>query len=282
MDERSEAIPLTGERALHVPRLGLLAVGDLHIGFELGWEEAGARVPRNDGVLAERLDSLVRRCGARRLVLNGDVVDPLFGKSRLRRRVEEFFARLDVKEIDVVKGNHDSGLEGLVPPGVRVHGGGGVRVEDVAFCHGHARPAPELLGAETLVMSHSHPAVAMEASPVGGRRTEICWLRWRAGPGYKAKHSVREIVVMPPFNPVMAGGGVNLKRRKVAPVFSMLSVPVEDAEVWLLDGTHLGPVKHLPVVTSGRERSGLPHGPRRHPSARFTPRRRPRTSGRKP
>ncbi|HLF07678.1 MAG TPA: metallophosphoesterase, partial [Thermoplasmata archaeon] len=232
MVERTAVVPLTGERALHIPRLSLLAVGDLHLGFELGWEESGVRAPRNDGLLAERLDSLLRRCKAKRLVLNGDVVDPLFGKSRLRRRVEEFFARLDVPEVDIVKGNHDSGIEQIVPPGVKVHPPGGLLIEDFAFCHGHARPAAELLNAGTLVMSHSHPAVAFPASSVGGRRTELCWLRWRSPPRFNAAHSIREVVVMPPFNPVMAGGGVNLKRRRVAPVFRLLGVPVEDAEVW--------------------------------------------------
>jgi putative SbcD/Mre11-related phosphoesterase len=187
-------------------------------------------------MLLSSLNGLIKNAGVERLVVNGDIVDPIFRKWRLRWRLHDFVKGMECKDVHLVKGNHDAKIEEIVPLGARLHQSGGARLGDIGMCHGHRRPSPQVLAARTVVISHSHPVVALR-DEIGIALREPCWLRWK-GKG-------RDLVVLPPFNPFMGGHPVNSGSRRPSIVFEQLHADFERCEVYLLDGTHLGKVVDL-------------------------------------
>lgn len=228
--------PVPGERALIDDDGKTIIIGDLHLGFELTLLDKGVHIPLQDSTLLSMLNKILKRTGAERLVINGDVVDPIFRKWRMRWRLHDFLKGVRPMDIHLVKGNHDARIEEIVPDGIALHQSGGARFGDLAVCHGHRGPSPNVLAARTIVISHSHPVVALR-DELGITLREPCWLRWR-GKG-------REVIVLPPFNPFMGGHPVNSASRRQSVIFTRGLAKVERCEVYLLDGTHLGKVMDI-------------------------------------
>ena len=142
--------------------------------------------------------------------------------------------------------------------------------------HGHAWPSPEILGCETLIMGHLHPAITLRDA-LGYRLTRPAWVTASCDPQkllqgvlkaagdrqkgnlenyfvkkFRTKLRSRRIVFLPPFNDFLGGRPVNSQRieethagERLGPVLRTGAVDMDDAEVHLLDGTYLGHVKQL-------------------------------------
>lgn len=233
----------------------LICVGDLHIGLEHEMRLNGVHVPSQ----THRMEGLLLKLAPGRdgLVILGDVKHMVPGSSRQEfREVPPFFRSLlkAYARVMVVRGNHDTRLEEMLPEGVEMHPASGLVVEDVGFVHGHTWPSMEVMAQRTLVLGHNHPAVLFEDG-LHTSSVERCWVRARFKPGPWERYDrvPEEVVMVPPMNPGLRGSPINFQGpRLLGPLFSQDMIDLDSARLYLLDGVYLGTVNDLRVERRGR------------------------------
>ncbi len=257
-----------------------LLIADPHLGWEIQLQEKGIHVPSQTTKILKKLTGIITEYKPERLVILGDVkytvVSHEFGEWQ---DIPDFFKKLDVciENISIVRGNHDANLEPLLPENVEFLPATGVTVGEVGVFHGHKWPSPELLGCKTLVMGHLHPVVVFR-DPTGCKITRQVWMKAKCETDplskillqksgvkiersvadtlkehYNLKARVKEIFIMPSFNDFLGGRPVNETRPRkeigsealIGPVLRSEAVDVDNAELYLLDGTFLGTLNQL-------------------------------------
>jgi putative SbcD/Mre11-related phosphoesterase len=276
--------PIGSEPALLLQRARekVVVIGDLHIGWEVTLGQQGIHVPSQTAKMLQRLTAIVEEKRPSRLILLGDVKHSVTGTELEEwRDVPEFFERLIklVPSVQVIVGNHDGNLEPLTPSKVELLPPSGLALwGKFGLLHGHAWPTPEILGCETLILGHLHPAVTLRDA-LGYRLTKPAWVtatcntkKLLEGTLKTAGISMRDrteqvlrerfqvelkaarCVFVPPFNDFLGGRPVNSKRIEVThageglgPIIRSGAVDLDEAEVHLIDGTYLGRVRQLRV-----------------------------------
>ncbi len=249
-------------------------VADLHLGLGGTPERPGGPPEASDEGMAARLVELLESTRARSLVIAGDVKHPIVGAPPpLRPVLFRFFSHLLRKgyTVDVVLGNHDVGLTRHLPREVNVHPPSGVVREGVGIFHGHRWPSNAVLRAPRLVAGHLHPGFRLAPTTDDPAGKRPCWVRVEVAPPppthvrRRRRHAelrAREIVIVPPFNPLSGIEALNRQRPARGRSFlfgRFLSRGV--ARAYLLDGTDLGviPTDSPPRRATGattRSRSG--------------------------
>jgi len=261
-----------------------LLVADLHLGWEAPLTRQGVHVPSQTPKILEKILQLIKTCKPTRLIFLGDVKHAI-AKVEMEewRDIPDFFEALEkkVSDIQVVPGNHDGTLEPLLPETVKILPSTGVVFGNVGLFHGHAWPAPELLGCRSLITGHVHPMVAFR-DPMGFRITRPVWVKAacdgprltkslleRLGAKVNANHSillrdqfnvklkVSQLFIMPSFNEFLGGQLINKRklgkdaksRAFIGPVLRSGSINLDNAETYLLDGTFLGNIKQLKTLS---------------------------------
>jgi len=227
-----------------------IVVSDLHLG--LGDEDTRHGIPARQSAeaMADELLAILRTTGSQRLLIAGDVKHPIVGTPpRLRPVIFDLFARIlgTGAEVAVVLGNHDVGLVRHLPREVEVHPSAGMTVGRVGIAHGHRWPGPRVLRSPTLVVGHLHPGVRL--APTADRPTtkERCWVRVArpAAPatGPRPRVGAREVIVLPPFNPLAGVESLNVEKPHRGRSFLFRRFLGDaSARAYLLDGTDLGPL----------------------------------------
>ena len=274
--------PIGSEPALLLQRGSerVVVIGDLHIGWEVALGQQGIHVPSQTSKMLQRLTTIIEQKHPSRLILLGDVKHSVTGVELEEwRDVPEFFEKLVkmVPSVQVIVGNHDGNLEPLTPSKVELLAPSGIALwGKFGLLHGHAWPSPELLGCETLILGHLHPAVTLRDA-LGYRLTKPAWvtaplnsrkllqgtlktagIRVSSKPEMVLKEKFRvtlnaaRCLFVPPFNDFLGGRPVNSKRMEerhagegLGPILRSGAVDLDEAEVHLLDGTYLGRVKQL-------------------------------------
>lgn len=257
-----------------------LVVADLHIGWEVALAQRGIHVPSQTPRVLKKLLQLIDLHKPTNLIFLGDVKHTI---ARIEmeewRDVPDFFEALlkKVSEIQVVPGNHDGNLEPLLPESVKILPSTGVALGNFGLFHGHAWPAPELLGCRNLIIGHVHPTVVFR-DPMGFRITNQVWvkagcdgallakfvlqhagIKVNADPtfsllkNFNVKLMSSQLIIMPSFNDFLGGQSINKRgtgrdrrsREYIGPVLRSGSINIDKAETYLLDGTFLGSVNQL-------------------------------------
>ena len=262
----------------------VLVVGDLHIGWEVTLAQHGIHVPSQTSKLADRLIEIIKKSSPTRIVFLGDVKHTVVGAELEEwRDVPEFFEKIVplVSDIQIIQGNHDGNIEPMTPTQVKILPPSGIALWGrYGLFHGHAWPAPELLGCESLIQGHLHPVVAF-TDALGYRITRPVWVRapsdgarlarvilkeskrrrikgieGRFKERYGVELRVSRCLFVPHFNDFLGGRPINTKGRsesrwtkidRFGPLLRGGIVNMNEAEVQLLDGTYLGTVKQLRV-----------------------------------
>ena len=253
-----EVQPVPGERALVITeddRITLVAA-DLHLGLERRMAGEGWHMPSSTHGIVARLLALVGSQEANVLALVGDIKDSIHTASRQEEQeLPQAIGQLSdaVEEIHLVKGNHDGDLEAWVPYArhLTIHGGRGARLGGLGLCHGHTWPDKEVMGTEHLVIAHNHPFVEF-VDNLGHRLREPAWFRTRLIPELTVERYGEidpEVILMPPFNELLIGTPLNRPGYEgLGPLLVRGLVDLENAEVYLVDGIHLG---RLGAITPG-------------------------------
>lgn len=257
-----------------------LLIADPHLGWEMQLQEKGIHVPSQTPKILNKLTAIITEYKPDAIVILGDVkytvVSHEFGEWQ---DIPDFFKKLKdyIGNIGIVRGNHDANLEPLLPENVEFLSASGAVIGDVGVFHGHKWPSPALLGCKTLVMGHLHPVVVFR-DPTGCKITRQVWMKAKCNPEDLAKillhksgvkidssvaqtlkkhYSIRakasEIFIMPSFNDFLGGRPVNETRPRkeigsealIGPVLRSEAVDVDNAELYLLDGTFLGTLNQL-------------------------------------
>jgi len=167
--------------AAFFPDSGVLAVADLHVGYEAAERARGIALPRLElDVLTPLLDALLDEHRPDVVVVNGDF------KHAFKRHVPEearavhaVWRRLSERaRVVVIEGNHDARIRDILPDAevATSHRAGG-RV----FTHGHLAKHVPVEPGDGLVLGHEHPALTLRDA-VGASTRVRAFLRRDARP----------------------------------------------------------------------------------------------------
>jgi uncharacterized protein len=243
-----QAMPLFGERALHLPDARTVVVGDLHVGLESDLRKSGVNIPSQTARMRERLLKLLVDTAAERLLVIGDLKHRIpYSTQQEARELPGFFREFPAK-VELVPGNHDVDFEDYLD--IDVHPATGIRLGDVGLLHGHTWPDEEVMATGIVVTCHNHPAV-MLVDALGHRHKEACWVRAPFTDAARDRdprlpvHA--ELIVMPAFNELTGGTAFNAPEgdRHLGPLFGNAMVDVEAARLWTVDGVELGTIAAL-------------------------------------
>jgi len=258
-----------------------LVIADLHIGWEIALAQKGIHVPTQTPKLLQKLKHLIFTYKPEKLLILGDVKHTIAtAQTGEWHDIPSFFEELkkQTKKISVIRGNHDGNLEPLLPENIKILPATGSIVGEVGLFHGHRWPSPTLLKCKTLVMAHVHPIVAFR-DPAGFRITRQAWVKMECNgtklaetllqknrikieksvegtlrKHYKIKPATSQLFIMPSFNEFLGGRPLNKRKpsgtaRIVGPVLRSKAVNMENAEIYLLDGTFLGTLNQLRTLS---------------------------------
>ncbi len=218
--------PMYNEKALLIG--DTLVIADLHLGLEHELEKSGVKIPPQAPPMTERIIGLLTDSRARHLVILGDLKHNIpqiswHEYSQVPAMVKTLSQYADVT---VIKGNHDGNLERLLPDTPVLKS---LKIGDSLLLHGHTR-IPEKSDFSTIIAGHNHPCVEFRDEFKSTR--ESAWIRARL------TRSSAEVIIMPAFNGLIYGTPVNSGKRLLGPLFKLIDL--KNADVYLLDGTHLG------------------------------------------
>jgi putative SbcD/Mre11-related phosphoesterase len=248
---------VTGEPALKIGQA--VVVSDLHIGIEYRYRKEGVALPSQSERLFKRLESVVKKTKAKKLVIIGDVKHKVPGTSfQEEREIPAFFRRLvEFVDVEVTPGNHDGGIEKLLPEEVKVYPSTGFLLGKTWLCHGHAWPDNDFLKAKQVVIGHNHGGIEFR-DQLGYRWVEPAWVRSELDKKGLFQHykdfsgkGIPEVVLMPVFNEFAGLIGLNRPLDEIEGYYSEGPGPLfrimqrEKAMIFMLDGTFLGQLKRL-------------------------------------
>ncbi len=258
----------------------ILLIADPHLGWETSLQEKGIHVPSQTPKILNKLSVIVTKYKPNQLVILGDVKYTVISSELGEwHDIPDFFAKLQaqVSNIAIIRGNHDANIEPLLPENVQLLPATGAVFGGIGVFHGHTWPSPALLKCKTLVMGHLHPVVVFH-DPAGFKISRQVWMKLSCNSEALAKillqkHNIKiygsvsetlrkhfrislktkEIVIMPSFNDFLGGRPVNETRPRkeigsetlIGPVLRSEAVNVDNAELYLLDGTYLGTLNQL-------------------------------------
>jgi len=256
-----------------------IVIADPHIGWENALQEKGIHVPSQTPKLLKKLVALLLEHKPDALLILGDVKFTVIKTEPGEwHDIPDFFTELQhyASDISIVRGNHDANLEPLLPENVKLLPATGTVIGDVGLFHGHKWPSPTLLKCKTLVMGHVHPVVVFR-DPSGFRITRQVWMKAACNTEALAKvllqkHGVKiegtveetmrkhydvklratQVFMMPSFNDFLGGRAINTTKpgkegqaTMIGPMLRSGTLDMDNAEVYLLDGTYLGTLNQL-------------------------------------
>jgi len=259
----------------------VLVVADLHIGWEIALAEKGIHIPSQTSKMLDRMVQVIKASKPTSLIFLGDVKHTVATAELGEwQDVPDFFEAIGemVQDIRIVPGNHDGTLEPLLPENVKILPSTGIALwKDIGLFHGHSWPAPELLGCRSLIIGHVHPTVAFR-DPMGFRITRQVWVKATCNGVQLAKFILKhlnikvdrdaadilknrfntrlrasQLLILPSFNKFLGGQPMNQKgagksaksKMFIGPILRSKIVDMDNAELYLLDGTFLGAIDQL-------------------------------------
>lgn len=257
-----------------------LVIADPHLGWEMALRDKGIHLVSQTTKLLQKLITLLSKNKPDVLLILGDVkYSVVTTEPGEWHDIPDFFTQLKeyVNEITIVRGNHDANLEPLLPEHIKILPASGTIIGDIGLFHGHKWPSPSLLNCRTLIMGHLHPVVVFH-DPAGFKITKQVWVKAKCNTTqlYKTllqkqqkrnegtqeettqKHynfnpRTIQIFIMPSFNDFLGGRPINEARPQkdghtpkiIGPVLRSKAVDLDNAEIYLLDGTYVGTLNQL-------------------------------------
>ena len=256
-----------------------LVIADPHIGWETALQEKGINVPSQTPKIIQKLRTLVAEHQPDSLLILGDVKYTVLATEPSEwHEIPDFFQKIhdNVKEISIVRGNHDANLEAMLPEFVKILPATGTSINDVSLIHGHKWPSIAMLRCKTLLMGHVHPVVVFR-DPTGFKTARQVWVKAQINTEKLAKtlllkHKIKlvgtpdetirnqlkfksnttQVFIAPSFNDFLGGRAMNEvktgkdgKDQMIGPLWRSGILDIDNVEVYLLDGTYLGTLSQI-------------------------------------
>lgn len=208
-------------KTIFFPERGILAIGDLHLGFEYKIQQSGILVPeRQVEELKEELKLIFdeiknRNLKLKKIVFIGDIKHSFSYEWKEKNYFNEIlkFLRSYVKDrnIILIKGNHDT-IDYSFSDKLKDYFING----NIAFTHGH-KLFSEVLNdkIKTIVMGHLHPSIILSDKQNIKREKYKCFLI--------GKFKNKKIIILPSFLSTLEGTAVNNLEYEYKNNFSIIS-----------------------------------------------------------
>ena len=189
-----DGIVLSNELCLCLPEERLVAIADLHLGYEAVLHEEGVAVPHlQRRIIHERLERILERYEPETLVVVGDLKHQF--SRNMGQEWDEVTGLLDQLagrvRLEVVRGNHDNYLATILSRyGLEMHMEH--EIAGLRFLHGHKVPSAHFRG--ITVIAHEHPSIRLR-DDVGIGIKLPCFLVFPE----------RGTIVLPAFSPLASG-----------------------------------------------------------------------------
>ncbi len=233
----------------HIAGLSAVVCSDLHLGYESVMAKSGTFMPKNNlNSIKKAFDEAASIARFDRVIITGDVKND-FGSldddelNELRELAAHLRNEIGVKDILLVKGNHDNYIDRMSgPAGIRVMADGFVE-GGYLFAHGDSAWS-ESEDFSCAIIGHVHPSIGIYSS-FGVKEKLRCFLSGRTRNG-------REVLVLPSMNFFSSGSDINMesKPEEMSPVFgdavdvdSMHAICLGEGEV--LDFGTIGELRKL-------------------------------------
>ncbi|KPU63570.1 metallophosphoesterase [Thermococcus sp. EP1] len=167
-----------------------LIIADLHLGYEESLAQEGIYLPKAFNQMLTLLKGLVLRERPKRLIINGDLKHSFVPFRREKIEVEAFFSEILplVREIIVIRGNHDVGIFWIKSLGIEVLDE--IEISEWKVVHGH-----KLVEGDRFIIGHEHPSIRLR-DEVGALIKVPIFLKGE------------DLVVLPAFSPWAYGNDI--------------------------------------------------------------------------
>jgi len=222
---------INGHKAIYIQDLDLVVISDLQLGEELYLaEEKGIFVPQVQlKEIKKELNDIFKKVKAKRILINGDLKHEFGEASRQEwREVIDFveFLRKRVKEIIVVRGNHDNYLLNIASK-INLQVFDPFYLEKgYLFTHGHKKISyPKEF--HTLIIGHEEPAIILKEGFDKIKLPALLYGKMKNG---------KRIICLPAFSYLSSGTEVNAvdKEDLLSPILKE-DVEIDDLEVIGID-----------------------------------------------
>lgn len=165
IDLAGHRLHLLADRALYWPAQQMLVIADLHLGKGDVFRRHGIAIPRGGtGQDLSRIEMLLAHCGARVLMILGDVLHGAANAAHWQQEWAMFVARWPQLRVQAVLGNHDRALRNARLAMELL--GAQVQIDGLTLCHDReSADGPALAG-------HLHPVVRL---PGLARALPVFW-----------------------------------------------------------------------------------------------------------
>jgi hypothetical protein len=179
---------LVDHPAMFISEKKTLIITDLHIGYEYELYKSGIIISPQAEKFEKTIDHLVRATKAKTLIILGDLKHKVPGISyREEKEIPKLVYHLLKKlKVILVKGNHDTFLDKILPKRVKVFSSRGFKMGKYGFFHGHAWPSEKLMHCDHLFFGHVHPAIEFK-DKFGYRSLEQIWIKGKLNKDFAKK-----------------------------------------------------------------------------------------------
>jgi len=239
--------PIFNEPAIFEKNKKILVVADLHIGIESELRALGLNTASQTYTMINHLVSLCKKYRPEEIFILGDIKHNIPSSTTEERKdVENLLEKIKrFGTIHILPGNHDGNIRKMVSRDVIIHSSNGIVFNNIGFVHGHRWPDGKIMQCEKIIIGHTHPTI-MLTDRLGYKKFEPCWIKANLIKGkLKEKYpnsADPQILVIPAFNPLCGGIAAN-KEGVTGPIGKIMDI--ENAKVYLLDGSSLGKVKNI-------------------------------------
>jgi len=233
---------------LYLPKEKMIVLADLHIGIENELKHYGVHVSSQTMDMKKKVLDICENYKISDIMVLGDVKHTIPSiPFHEKKEVYDFLKDLQrYGVVHIIPGNHDGGIQKLVPNQVQVHTSAGIIKDDIGFIHGHRWPHEDVMKSSFVIMGHTHPTVMLK-DRLGFKTYEPCWLKCPAIHDlllkrYPSGNRSILFLILPAFNRLCGGLAVN-EDGVIGPLASLIHI--SHSEVYLLEGTNLGEVRFL-------------------------------------
>ncbi len=207
-------------KTLFFPEQGILAIGDLHLGFEYQLQQSGVLVPEMQieeikKEMSKIFDEIKEReLKLKKIVFIGDIKHSFSYEWKEKNYFNDLlkFLRGYVKDKDIIliKGNHDT-IDYSFSDKLQDY----YIEKDLAFAHGH-KSFPEIFDKKikTIVMGHLHPSILLSDRQNIKREKYKCFLT--------GKFRNKQVIILPSFLATIEGTTINNVQDEYEDSFSII------------------------------------------------------------
>ncbi len=207
-------------KTLFFPEKGILAIGDLHLGYEYQLQQSGILIPEQQvKEVIQELKSIFseikeKKFKIKKIVFIGDIKHSFSYEWKEKNYFNEIinFLKDYIKDKDIIliKGNHDT-IDYSFSDRLKDY----YIVDDLAFCHGHEL-FEEVFDKKikTIVIGHLHPSIILSDKQNIKREKYKCFL--------VGKFRNKKIIIMPSFLSTIEGTTINSLEYEYEDYFSII------------------------------------------------------------